>query len=111
MKYRYFYRLGTFTKPSQVKQIIHGEGGQIIDAKFVFVCDKKFDNCGWDIRSWELGNMLKEIDKSSYEQILKSEAAIIKEQKELGLKEGHHFPIKLTEDQVGAMKNIGIEII
>jgi len=110
MEYRYFYRLGSFTKPSQVKQYVRHEGA-IVDSKFVFVCDEKFDNCGWDVRSWELGNTLKETDKSSYEQILKTEAAIIKEQIELGLKEGHHFPVKLTEDQVDMMKNAGIEIL
>jgi hypothetical protein len=46
-----------------------------------------------------------------YEIILKTEAAIIKQQIELGLKEGHHFPVKLTQDQVDMMKNAGIEII
>jgi cell division protein FtsI/penicillin-binding protein 2 len=110
MEYRYFYRLGSFTKPSQVKQYVRHEGA-IVDAKFVFECEEKFDNCGWDVRSWKPDNVLQEISEDSYKEIVKSENSIKKEQRELGLKEGHHFPVKLSEEQVMSMKEIGMEII
>jgi len=110
MEYRYFYRLGSFTKSSQVKQARYHEG-MVVGYEFVFVCDKKFDDCGWDIGSWKCDNMLKEINEDSYKQILKTENDIKKEQRELGLKEGHHFPVRLTKDQVESMQSAGLEII
>jgi len=106
--YRYFYRIGSFTKESQVKQHIQHEGG-IVSSKFVFVCDKKFDNCGWDVRSWEPSNALKEITEKSYHEIIELEKSIKKQQKEIGLKQGHHYPIKLDNKEIIKLKNMGLE--
>lgn len=107
---RYFYRLGQFTKQSQ-KKVYDIHEGAISGVRFEYVVDKKFDNCGWDVRSWNPDNALKEITKKDYEEIVKLENDIIKQQKELGLEPGHHFPIKLNANQVSIFETAGIKII
>lgn len=106
--YKYFYRLGTFTKESQ-KKFYDRDEGQLIGVRFDYVVDKKYDNCGWDVRSWEPSSVLKEITKESYNEIVDMEKSIKKQQKEIGLKQGHHYPIRLNSKEISKLKKIGIK--
>lgn len=101
---RYFYRLGQFTRHSQ-KVNKHSR-------KMEFIVPEKYDNCGWDVRSWSLDNILKETTEEHYNEILILENKIKKQQIEMELKNtGHHYPIKLSNKEIENFKNIGFKIL
>lgn len=104
---RYFYRIGEFTRSSQKRINLFSEG-QVIHSSIAYVVDKKYDHCGWDVRSWESTNIFKEVTEKDYHEILKSEEEIKKQKREIGLEKiGHHFPVIFSDEEIVKLKNAG----
>lgn len=106
---RYFYKVGEFTRHSQrVKKTF--KNGICVSAEMQYIVDQKYDDLGWDVRSWKTFNTLKEVNEQVYNEILKLENSIIQKQREIGLERiGHHFPIALSESEIQKFKSAGLE--
>jgi hypothetical protein len=99
MDKKYFYRLGAY-KHSATDYI-----GKL-------VIPKHYNASGWDVRSWQYQDVLKEITKEMYDIIVEDEKYIKEAKSKLKLQiTTHHCPIELTIVEMEKFRDAGIQFM